>query len=102
MSDGKFLKQVPGLNRPPGYSGLMEHMAVKLGVDLQAALERKEISLSGVHHLMDRCSACGDIAGCRIWMAANPGRAEHPYSRCVNAKLLKSLHELQMKDGVGS
>lgn len=99
MTDGKFLKQVPGLKRPPGYSGLMEHMAVKLGVDLQEALERKDISLAGVHHLMGRCSACGDIAGCRIWMAANPGTAEEPYQHCVNTKLLQALRDLQMKAG---
>ncbi len=97
MVDDRLLRQLSGLEKPPGYQGHMERMAGRLRVDIQAALDRKDISLSGVHHLMSRCSACGDKAGCQTWMQTHPGLATHPYQRCLDGKMLMALRDQARK-----
>ncbi|WP_071673085.1 DUF6455 family protein [Nioella nitratireducens] len=93
MADERLLRQLKGLKTPPGYDGETERMAQAMRLDLRMAVEQGDISLSGVHHMVSRCSACGDKTGCHRWLATRSGVAPAPYDHCVNAKFLAALRD---------
>ncbi len=91
MTDEHLLRQLKGLKPPPGYEGEVGRMAAALRLDLQSAVEQGDLTLTGIYHMMNRCSACGDRGGCHRWLAGRTGIATAPYNRCLNAKFLAAL-----------
>lgn len=81
--------------RPPGYRGLMEAMAHRLGADLNLALDEGELHDPTVERMMQHCSACGAEAACRRFLFTSAARISQAPDYCTNARLLGDLAERQ-------
>lgn len=69
-------------------------MAAALGVDVQRALARGDLSAERWRYALAACSGCGQPLTCRDWMAArDAGRQVRPPTFCANAPLIETLQE---------
>ncbi|WP_166418876.1 DUF6455 family protein [Cochlodiniinecator piscidefendens] len=77
---------------PPGYTGLLEQMAVATKVDLQKATRKALLGRETLIRMLDHCAACGSEAECRTFLASPVDENCAPPSFCPNAKIFAHLN----------
>lgn len=76
--------------RPPGYDGLMERMARKLGLEPVRDAQALGLTSDDLMRLMRRCAACSEPEDCRKKLKA-PHAHDMPPTYCPNRKVLAYL-----------
>ena len=79
--------------RPPGYDGLMERMARRLGIEPVHDAQALGLTSDDLLRLMRRCAACSEPEDCRKKLSA-PQAHDMPPTYCPNRKALAYLVSL--------
>ncbi|MCV2881892.1 DUF6455 family protein [Actibacterium sp. XHP0104] len=86
---GSNLGKIFGILPPPGYEGLMERVAARLGVNLFTAQQRLGLRHTTVERMMGHCAACSDPGDCRRQLADRS--LSEPPGYCPNRKMILAL-----------
>lgn len=73
------------------HARLMDSMATTLGIDLQEAAIRGDISIDDITEAVLRCTGCPDPDHCTGWLNDHARGAEQTPGYCRNRALLDQL-----------
>lgn len=73
------------------HAALMDRVADRLGIDLEAAVLSGEMPFDEVSEAVLRCAGCANPGDCAHWLDRNEARAEAPPVYCRNRALLARL-----------
>ncbi len=75
------------------HAALLDHMADRLGVDLEEATMRGELRISELTDAVLSCTACADPTACQHWLDTPAENAGDAPGYCRNSALLGQLQD---------
>ncbi|WP_243612531.1 DUF6455 family protein [Shimia aestuarii] len=73
------------------HAALMDRVADRLGIDLEAAVLTGSMTFDEVSEAVLRCVACANPEDCAHWLDREEARAEAPPVYCRNRALMTRL-----------
>lgn len=73
------------------HAALVDRMADTLGVDLEEATLKGQITPDALCDVVLRCTGCTDPGGCRHWLDAHDAGADSTPDMCRNGDIFELL-----------
>lgn len=73
------------------HAALMDRVAERLGIDLEAAVLSGEMAFDEVSAAVLRCVDCANPGDCAHWLGREAAGAEIPPTYCRNSALMRRL-----------
>lgn len=73
------------------HAALLDEMAKTVGIDLQEAAIRGDLSIDDISQAVLSCTNCADAAHCTHWLQDYAGGAAATPDYCNNASLMQKL-----------